>query len=623
MTGVLSPRKRSRQVALGLLVILGAVGVPALARSAGTHGQRVRPARPGPASAAALRVIPFPGTPDASPRTQIIFPSLTRSDLLSVTVAGSLSGLHRGRLVRLPDQAGTAFVPDRGFSPGERVRVSAQLDATAVGAAAGRSGGRGLSDSFAVGRSGLSITPVTRQVGRDPARHRVNGWSFHSTPGLHPPTVKVSGDPDSGSGDIFVTPRRSYQRKVDIQSGPMILNSRGQLVWFRQVPGGLATDLAVQSYRGHPVLTWWQGSTDHQVNGDVIASSAYRTLAVVHAGDGYVTDSHEFQITPQGTALITANALVRADLSALGGPAKGLVQDNIVQELDIRTGQVLWEWHSAGHVPLSASYAKPYGKYPFDYFHLNSIQQLPNGNFLISARDTWTIYEISRTTGRIIWRLGGKHSSFRFGPRARFSWQHDARLTGDTLSLFDDASDGPEQEERQSSAKILRLNMLTRRATLTHRYTHSPPLLAVSQGNTQRLPNGNLFVGWGADPEFSEYTPGGKQIFNASFVLGVNTYRAYRFPWTGRPATPPALAITPAGGHHLKLYASWNGATGVAAWRVIGGDRPTSLSYVTRATRTGFETTIKLTSALPYLAVQALNSHDHVLATSAAERNPG
>jgi hypothetical protein len=450
---------------------------------------------------------------------------------------------------------------------------------------------------------------------------------FQSAPGLHPPTVKVTGDPDPDpdpdSGDIFVTPRPSYQRKVVIQSGPMILNGQGQLVWFRQIPGGMATNLEVQRYQGQPVLTWWEGTTDWRVNEDVIADDSYRTLAVLHAGNGFGTDLHEFQITPQNTALIDANALVKRNLSAFGGPANGYVQDNVVQELDIPTGQVLWEWHAWGHVPLTASYSRPYGNHPFDYFHLNSIQELPDGNFLVSARHTWAVYEISRSSGKIIWTLGGKQSNFHLGPGAEFSWQHDARLTGNTLSLFDDASDGPTREEDQSSAKVLTLNLHTLTATLQHRYTHSPPLLAVSQGNAQRLPNGNLFIGWGADPDFSEDTAAGSQIFNASFVLGINSYRAYRFPWVGRPATPPALAISEYDADHLKLYASWNGATGVAVWRVIGGTTSSALSYVTRAARTGFETTIKLKSSLPYLAVQALDAQGNVLGTSAPQPNPG
>ncbi len=450
------------------------------------------------------------------------------------------------------------------------------------------------------------------------AARSTQGMSFVSLPGFHPPSVTVTADPDSDSGDIFLTPRNSYQRHVPIQHGPMILNGQGQLVWFDRLPAGLATDLEVQHYRGRPVLTWWQGAAVNRAAEDVIMDSSYRTVATLHAGHGYATDTHEFKLTPQDTALIAAFHRVKANLTSIGGPKDGIVDDDIVQELDIKTGRVLWEWHSYGHVPLRASYTRPSASRPFDYFHLNSVQRLPDGNVLVSARSTWAIYEVSRRTGRILWTLGGKDSSFNLGPGAGFSWQHDARLHGHTLSLFDDASDGPSQQADQSSAKVLSLNMRRMTATLVHRYTHSPGLLAVSQGSAQALPNGDVFVGWGADPEFSEYSPSGRQIFNGSFALGVNSYRAYRFPWTGQPSSSPALAVSSSGAA-VTIHTSWNGATQVAAWRVMGGNSATSLAPVAQAARTGFETTIYLNSSLNYFAVQALDAQGSVLGTSAVK----
>ncbi len=461
------------------------------------------------------------------------------------------------------------------------------------------------------GQPALAVRRAEAVSGQPP-----QGMSFASLPGFHPPAVTVTADPDAASGDIFLTPRNSYQRHVPIEHGPMILNNQGQLVWFDRLPTGLATDLEVQQYQGQPVLTWWQGGAGDQAGEDVIMDSSYRMLATLHASHGYLTDAHEFRITPQGTALVAAVQQVKINLSGLGGPKHGILDDSTVQELNIKTGRVLWEWHAYGHVPLRASYTRPSSSGPFDYFHLNSIEQLPGGNLLVSARSTWAIYEIDRKTGRVLWTLGGKRSSFTMGPGTRFSWQHDARLDGHTLSLFDDASDGPSEQEAQSSAKVLNLNLRTMTATLVHRYTHSPALLAVSQGSAQTLANGDVFVGWGADPEFSEYSPSGRQIFNGSFTLGVNSYRAYRFPWTGDPSTPPAVAVS-SSGDSVTVYASWNGATEVAAWRVIGGNSPTSLSSLAQAARTGFETTIHLSSSEQYFAVQALNSRGEVLGTSA------
>jgi hypothetical protein len=567
--------------------------------------------------------MPFPGTPDASPRTQIILPAITPADVASITVVGSMSGGHQGRIRWLPDRAGVTFVPDWPFTPGEHVHVSAGLRTAAAASVLGTAGPR-LSYWFKVAVPAVRARRV-QAIRRSSVQTTAvpNGMHFHSAPGLHPPTVKVSGRPDSGSGDIFLTPRNSYQRQVDIQHGPMIINSQGQLVWFRQAsPGSVAINLQAQSYHGHPVLTWWQGTDNFSAGFDVIADGSYRTLAVLRAGPasaGYATDAHDFQITPQGTALIEGFAGVHANLTSLGGPADGVVQDDIIQELDIKTGRVLWEWHTYGHIPLSASYVRPAGSNWFDYFHLNSLQQLPGGNILVSARNTWGVYEISKRTGRVIWTLGGKDSSFGLGPEARFSWQHDAHMSGHILSVFDDASDGPSQQERQSSAKVLKLDTSTMRATLVHRYTHRPELLTVSQGSVQPLPGGIVFVSWGADPQFSEYTPGGRQIFDASFVLGVNTYRAYRFPWVGHPMTRPVLAVSRSSRGGETLYASWNGATQVTAWRVLDGAGTGSLKRVARAARTGFETAIRLRRSRTRFEVQALGASGRVLGTSRVE----
>ncbi len=445
---------------------------------------------------------------------------------------------------------------------------------------------------------------------------------FHSQT-FRPAAVTFGPDPDHTSGDIFLTPRNGYQRRVNFWRGPEIVDSLGQLVWFHPLPQGeLANNLEVQRYQGQPVLTWWQGTVSGGQAEDVIMDHNYHTVAIVRAGSGYQADTHEFQITPQNTALLSAVVAVKANLSSVGGPAHGTVDDCVIQEIDIKSGQVLWSWHSLGHIPLRASYTRPAGSQPWDYFHLNSIQQLPDGNLLISARNTWGIYEINKHRGGIVWTLGGKRSKFKVGALAKFEWQHDARLNGNTLSLFDDASDGPEQQEAQSSAKVLVINQHSMTAVLAHRYVHSPPVVSVSQGNAQILPNRNMFVGWGSAPEFSEYTVNGRQIFAGTLALGVESYRAFRFPWSGQPTTPPDMANVPGSTGTVNVYASWNGATGVAAWRVLGGPTPQSLLVVNSSTpRQGFETQIAVHSEPAYFEVQALDAQGHVLGTSGPHRD--
>jgi hypothetical protein len=556
-----------------------------------------------PAARAADRaVIPFRGTPDASPSTQIIFTWLRPAAIRSVRVTGARTGRHTGRLIQLPDGAGTAFVPHRPFAPGERVSVSA---------AAGP-GATGVRDSFTVARRANLTAADARLPGPFTTAFASTGptLSFHTDPGLHPPAFRAPVDPDRSSGDIFLSPTGNTP-----QQGPMILNARGQLVWFDPLRRNEAINLEVQHYRGRPVLTWFKGTVF--AGEDVIMNSAYRTVAIVRAGNGYSADLHEFTITPSGTAWLDAYVPVHTDLRSIGGPANGTVFDCVIQRVDIRTGKVLWEWHSLGHVPVRESYTRsPNSLDIYDYFHLNSIQQLPNGDLLISARNTSALYEISRRTGRVIWTMGGKHTDFTIGRGAEFEWQHDARLhPNGTLTLFDDAASP--QEEAQSSAKILRVNMRALRVTLVRRYTHTPPVLSDAAGDAQLLPNRDMFVGWGSSPEFSEYSPDGRQIFAGAFANGVASYRAYRFPWRGRPRTHPKLAAVSAAGGTVTLYTSWNGATGVGDWRVLGGTRASSLKRLTQVATTGFETAIHLSTSLRYFAVQALGAHGQLLGSSA------
>jgi hypothetical protein len=281
----------------------------------------------------------------------------------------------------------------------------------------------------------------------------------------------------------------------------------------------------------------------------------------------------------------------------------------------------MYEWHSLGHIALRESYvAPPKGRMPWDPFHVNSIEVDRSGNLLLSNRNTWAVYKVSGRTGRIFWRLGGKRSNFRLSRHARFAWQHDAQRQPDgTITLFDDEAAPRAGHESRGITLALR----GRRARLVHSYINRRHLLAGSQGNMQVLPGGNALVGWGAKPYLSEYSAAGKHLlFEARFPRGDESYRAYRFPWVGRPLTQPAVAARVRGGR-LTVYASWNGATEVASWRVLAGPAPDALQPAATAPRRGFETAIPVAAAGPYAAVQALDAAGQVLATSAPVKASG
>jgi len=292
----------------------------------------------------------------------------------------------------------------------------------------------------------------------------------------------------------------------------------------------------------------------------------------------------------------------------------------VVQEVDIKTGLVLFQWDSLDHVPLLDSYqALPKDRgHPYDYFHVNSIQADTDGDLVISARNTWAAYKIDTDDGRVVWTVGGKHSSFKLPASATFAFQHHVRVRDaddQTITVFDDGA-GPPKVHRQSRALVLRLDFEARRATLVQKVQHNPPLLTSFEGNVQQLPNGDYLLGWGQQPYLGEFDPNGRLVFDARFVGAVASYRAYRFPWSGRPPTQPAL-VALGHGARATLYASWNGATDVATWEVLSGESPSALHPVSSAPRRGFETTI-IAPSDPYLAVRALDRAGHTLGTSPA-----
>lgn len=608
-----APNRRLRLI--GVLVGVLALVVGGAAQAARGAGRPVRgaghssPPGPGEARSAQLDVLPYPGTPDASPQTQIDLFKLAPLHVRSLTVKGSRSGIHRGRSRAIEGSRGTAFIPSRPFTAGERVTVTAAL----IGAS------RPIQFAFTIA-SPRRVVAAPSAAGADgpalvhSAVHASFTQSFYSEPWLHPPVVVgAKQNPDQQSGDILIDAHRSTQ------AGPLILNPQGQPLWFDPLPNGQAGfNLSLQSYAGQSVLTFWQGYVSGGIGSgeDVILNHAYQTVGVVQAANGYHADLHEFQITPQGNAFITAYAPVQADLSSVGGPKNGTLLDSIIQEINIRTGQLLWEWHAYGHVHLAESYAgKPNGN-PYDFFHINSIQQLSGGNVLVSARHTFAIYEINQATGKVLWVLGGKHSNFRIGRGAKFSWQHDARMlpNGD-ITVFDDGA-GYKKTESQSRGMEIHLNMRTRQATLVHQYAHVPPVLSNGEGSMQRLANGNVFVGFGSNPYFSEFTQSGRQVFTASFRSPVEFYRAYRAQWSGQPTGSPFAAAS-ASSTGTTIYASWNGATDIASWLVYAGATPSTLAYTAQQSFRGFETAIGTSSAGPYFRVQALDAQGHLLGTSA------
>src|ERR671911_768377 len=449
-------------------------------------------------------------------------------------------------------------------------------------------------------------------------------WAFRSRPDLNPPAVEVAKEAhdETAPGYIFVAPEKGGAGK----GGSMIIDDRGQVVWFFPLRGpyGRTMNFETQIYQGTNVLTWGQTPGEY-----VIFDSSYREIARFTAANGYNGDHHEFLISPQDTALITIYNAVPRDLTSVGGSKDSVAIQGIVQELDIQTGEVLFEWRSIDHVALEETYVTPSeDHYPgIDYFHLNSIDVEPDNNLLISARETSAVYKIDRKTGEVMRRLGGKKSDLEMGEGTRFTFQHDARhLPDGTISIFDNGSlvfeNGTPKAVEESRAIVLKLDEERMRASLVREYIHPDKQYADAAGNMQVLPNGNVFVGWGRGLAISEFSHEGELLFDLRVSPEHRSYRAFRLPWSGTPSDQPAAVAERVSEEEVRVYASWNGAAEVATWEILAARHQGRLKSLGQVPRNGFETAMVVRTSDPYVAVRAKDSSGRALGTSKVLR-PG
>jgi hypothetical protein len=466
-----------------------------------------------------------------------------------------------------------------------------------------------------------STAPSDASGGPDPpVRH------FHSRPDLRPARAVISHGPGTAAtaGVILLDSHGGIG-----QQGPMILDRAGELVWFRPLSAHASADhrafnLRVQQYQGEPTLTWWQGNVvqGHGEGHYVLANSRYEQTATVHGHGGYQGDLHEFLLTGTGTALFTCYGAARADLRSLGGSASNPYFYGVIQEVDLATGRLLFQWRSDRHIPFSHSYAPLtlHQAAPWDQFHINSINVAPDGNLIVSARNTWTVYKVHRRTGRVMWRMGGKHSDFTMGRRTRFAWQHHVTPhPGGLYTVFDNES-GDYKVGRRSRGLVLRVDEARRHVSFVRQYDPPAAVLSPALGSVQPLPGGHVFVGWGWQPYFTEYTQDGSVVFSGR-LDGKHThdYRAFKSAWTGRPAQRPRLAASRHGGE-TRAYVSWNGDTQVRHWALLAGPSAGRLAVAARVPRQGFESTIRTQHAGPYVAAAGYDGDGRELGRTAVHQ---
>ncbi|KAJ3770405.1 ASST-domain-containing protein [Lentinula raphanica] len=448
------------------------------------------------------------------------------------------------------------------------------------------------------------------------------------------PVNESANAPSLTSGYIFSAPRGASV----LREGAAIYDQSGSLVWDGSIYGQTLS-FSIVTYLGEPHIILWTGTSSSAGVGfgyDILLNSKYQLVAnfttVNIEGETGTTlaDFHEAQITSNNTALMTAYPINALDLTSIDGPEEGFILDSAMQELNISSNEPLFTWLASDHVNITECYNTPGTgggsvSEAFDYFHMNSIEKDDEGNYLISSRHCWTVYYLDGTNGDILWKMGGKDSSFTMGSGTNFSWQHHARWVEKndsyaTMTLFDNAGEFGQQQEQMSRGLYLGLNFTNMTVELLTEFLPWNQSISQSQGSVQLQPNGNFLVGFGQLPWTGEYTPEGDLLWTAQFGVGdVESYRALRYNWSGAPTDSPSIAlVTASSSNLLSAHASWNGATEIVKWELYGASDSSGTGSISlyNKTRSGFETTITVSNSYSHYAVRAIGKGNQVLGSS-------
>ncbi|KAH8650081.1 ASST-domain-containing protein [Xylariales sp. PMI_506] len=467
--------------------------------------------------------------------------------------------------------------------------------------------------------------------------------TFKSSP-LNAPILNVVAQSELCDDELYtlLTPRGNQVP----EASTLMYDADGHLVWTSAWPGELPYNLLVQEYKGEKYLTFWAGNDavgGHGAGHYYMLDKHYQLFKTIEGGNGLAADLHEFHITKEGTALMTLYEVVHRDLAPYG-EGEGAVWDGIIQEVDIETGEVLFQWRAFDYFTLADTNrigSKPIKTEAWDWYHINSVDKDKYGNYLVSARWLSLTY-INGTTGEVIWVMGGKRNMFKDlsgGMATSFYGQHDARWSEnhEEITMFDNSIDDANADRAVTRGLRLRVDQKRMTVEVVAEYKPLHRIRAMSQGSLQTLPNGNVLVGYGNSAAWSEHAHQGQLLCQVNvspekhFGKGeVQSYRVKKFDWEGYPLTPPDVALVSVvaditepdvSENNTSLYVSWNGATEVEEWALEGSSGPLETDKWTeldRVDRTGFETAIKLKLGYPkYLRAVGLDWEGNVLGTSA------
>jgi hypothetical protein len=483
---------------------------------------------------------PRPGALLVSPETNIIIrlgEPLDRSTLKNssfITVVGSTSGLHSGRVRLSDDEKTIVFNPRDPFTAAETVTVNLH---SGVRITTGKPVDT-LEFNFVVSPRKIVIDPMYSLVSELKESYQSqtqakalplaqqtqkNGPSAPTGDGLPSdfPELTILASNNPSPGKIFIANFDLNNISVPYL---MILDNTAKPIFYRKMNGN-CLDFMVQP---NGLLTYWDTSLGYFIALD----SLYNVVDSFKCGNGYSTDLHELRILPDGHALLLSYDPETVDMSQVvpGGDPTATVIGLIIQELD-REKNVVFQWRSWDHFQITDATHENLLASTIDYVHGNTIELDNDGNIFISSRYMDEITKINRRTGDIMWRMGGKNNQFTFiNDPIGFSHQHAIRrLPNGNITLFDN---GNFHSPSFSRAVEYQLDEQNKTVTLVWQFRNSPDNYGYAMGNIQRLDNGNTMIGWGtSNPTLTEVRPDGTKAFELNLPEGNYSYRAFRFPW--------------------------------------------------------------------------------------------
>jgi Arylsulfotransferase (ASST) len=352
------------------------------------------------------------------------------------------------------------------------------------------------------------------------------------------PEFKVTVYDTSSSGYYFFTPIKKGLGIVKYNPIQMIVDKNGDLVYYKEFP--LKSSIGDFKLQKNRLMSY------NYMDNYLLMDSTFTIVDSIACKNGIKHDVHDVQILENGNFLLLGYENIEMDLTAYtffkhtgaAGNSKAIVKCGVIQEQD-KNKKVLFEWHSKNYF----SFGEVDPRYlddpqNVDWTHFNAVEMDSDGNILVSSKYFNEITKINKTTGDIMWRLGGKANQFTFvNDSIMFMGQHDIRRNKNgNIRLFDNGC--AKSPFHPAIAKEYQINEETKTATLVWNYVYNSSLYSQSMGNIQYYENGNRLINYGqldgTTTLFTVVKPSNEKVVECSFKDSLRSYRSYHYtslPW--------------------------------------------------------------------------------------------